>query len=164
MGMFVGQAGTFRLLGCGRCGGVWLRPDTERAVLSAVVKAALYLADRADESAAIEVDTSQAATCPLCRLPLVRSHHDPSGIDLDRCEEHGTWFDRGELQKVSKGAQALREEWKATLRQEEMRRLDEATAQQAALAEEGAARRMLRALGALLAPADHGGFEDKQDR
>jgi Zn-finger nucleic acid-binding protein len=162
--MFVGQAGTFRLLGCGRCGGVWLRPDAERAVLSTVVKAALYLADRADESAAVEVNTSQTATCPLCRLPLVRARHDPSGIDLDRCEEHGTWFDRGELQKVSKGAQALREGWKATLRQEEMRRLDEAASQQAALAEEGPARRLFRALGTLLAPADHGGFEDIQDR
>jgi len=159
--LFVGQAGTFRLLGCGRCGGVWLRRDSEREILARVVKAAIYLADKAAENAVEQVPLSGAPCCPVCRLPLVRHMNDSANVELDRCEEHGTWFDRGELQEVSGAMEAFRNNWRDQLRAEEMRQIDQAIAEQEAIAEEGAAKRLFRALGALLSgPTDHGGFED----
>ena len=131
--------------------------------MAAVVKAAIYLADKAAENAAEPVAQSGNGCCPLCRLPLIRERNDIADIELDRCEEHGTWFDCGELQHVSNAMQAFRENWQSRIREEELRQLDALLAEQQAVAEEGPAKRFFRALGALLEPStstDHGGFEE----
>ena len=71
-------------------------------VLSSMHADTLALADSAAASAMLALD--HAATdlpCPTCRAPMRRMHIPGSAVDVDRCDDHGTWFDRAELRQVA---------------------------------------------------------------
>ncbi len=38
--------------------------------------------------------------CPECRKLMNRKNFSGSGIVLDWCRDHGSWFDRGELHRI----------------------------------------------------------------
>ena len=43
--------------------------------------------------------TSEAMSCPVCRVPLVMSERQ--GVEIDYCPQcRGVWLDRGELDKI----------------------------------------------------------------
>jgi Zn-finger nucleic acid-binding protein len=91
---------------CGGCGGLW----ASRAVLERV------LADRESQAAllgpptaAVPADTGLAAApaaqgyvpCPDCARLMNRFNFARcSGVLVDVCRQHGTWFDRDELQRL----------------------------------------------------------------
>jgi Zn-finger nucleic acid-binding protein len=48
------------------------------------------------------VDTSpDGLPCVVCGNPMRREHLERAGFDLDICDDHGMWFDRGELPAVA---------------------------------------------------------------
>jgi Zn-finger nucleic acid-binding protein len=67
--------------------------------------------------------------CPVCgKLMLRKNFGNSSGIIVDVCSAHGTWFDRGELgmvfEFVASGALAAAE-LESAQRRDERRRLDD---------------------------------------
>lgn len=43
----------------------------------------------------------QILNCPQCRLPMKRQIYcGDSGIEVDRCPDHGMWLDDGELSQL----------------------------------------------------------------
>ena len=65
-------------------------------------------ADAAAAAAVHRPDTAAALTCPHCARPMLRRRVERAQVDLDDCPEHGTWFDRGELQTVARTVAAMR--------------------------------------------------------
>ncbi len=95
--------------GCASCGGLWLDNAGSQRVTSVLCSATLAAADAAAQAATHQPDTRIAdVPCPVCRRPMVRRHVDRARVDLDDCGEHGTWFDRGELQTVARSVAAAR--------------------------------------------------------
>jgi ribosomal protein S27AE len=84
-----------RRLACGTCGGVLV---TEAALMAAV-KSVLAHHD-APEQLPFEAATQPepARVCPRCAAQMTK--HALYGIQIDRCEAHGVWFDKDELQSV----------------------------------------------------------------
>jgi Zn-finger nucleic acid-binding protein len=84
------------LAGCGRCGGIWLDNASAGALVASPQRVFLDLADRSTRNT--ERNTyrrSTSPTCPTCGAVLTERKH--SGLTLDICEAHGTWFDPSEL-------------------------------------------------------------------
>lgn len=100
--MFVGRGSDMELHGCGCCGGVFLSNEDSRRLLEAYPIAAVELADRAERVARGAYDERAPARCPSCEAPMTRTFVDKANLDLDVCKEHGTWFDRGEMQRVAR--------------------------------------------------------------
>jgi hypothetical protein len=68
---------------------------------SAIPEDTLSLADSAARHAAATADTSAAIACPVCSSPLRRTPIVAARVDIDLCDQHGTWFDRGELRQIA---------------------------------------------------------------
>ena len=95
--------GPIAVLECERCLGLWLdvrsfeKICADREQQSAV----LGVASHAQTSAAHETNTIHYVPCPECsqlmnRLNFARC----SGVIVDVCKKHGTWFDRDELSRI----------------------------------------------------------------
>ena len=88
-------------IACAACGGVFV----EHASLARLVGSARP-SDGAQHArhAAHVPSTGKTAgyvRCPTCRQPMTPMNFGKrSGIVVDACREHGTWFDRGELGAV----------------------------------------------------------------
>jgi Zn-finger nucleic acid-binding protein len=95
-----GKARNVTLHACGHCGGVWVDPVCADRMLDAYEADALLLADRIAQCAAKHTDTShKRIPCAVCDAPMrVRHLH---GVDIDHCDDHGTWFDAHELRTVA---------------------------------------------------------------
>lgn len=94
-----------QLQGCRRCGGVWLDPQGLGTILRAMHTDALNAADRGAAQAAGFVDRAPVAACPECGAPMERLTMANGQVEVDRCREHGTWFDAGELRHVADAQQ-----------------------------------------------------------
>jgi Zn-finger nucleic acid-binding protein len=91
------KVGDVDLAGCGGCGGIWVDNASAKRLIASPQRVVLELAERASRNAkAQRPPRSATPTCPACPaiLDRVRSHQ----IELDICQEHGTWFDTYELQ------------------------------------------------------------------
>ncbi|MBX3187814.1 MAG: zf-TFIIB domain-containing protein [Labilithrix sp.] len=88
--------------GCTSCGGVWAGISAANRAASILDPAVRQLADAAAQNAASTTSRARSAqvrSCPDCRAPL--APRELAAVSLDVCREHGTWFDRGELQRVA---------------------------------------------------------------
>ena len=95
----------FSALECGRCAGLWLGDEVFRAV----AESARAAADLSPDLAALRAEaikrprTTQPAgpfyrPCPQCGTRMTRVNFSHlSAILLDRCSDHGVWFDAAEL-------------------------------------------------------------------
>ena len=88
---------------CQSCGGLWLDRTLLRQVaqLPGVAAALRAIA----EDAALRAPLGGFGgifnvACPSCGTLMERRKHRRTGIVIDLCAEHGTWFDRGELRGV----------------------------------------------------------------
>jgi Zn-finger nucleic acid-binding protein len=87
---------------CAACGGIWLDADTFHAVTADRERQSAVLAfapplDRAQNAA----ETVRYAPCPRCRGMMNRLNFARvSGVVVDTCRQHGTWFDRDELRRI----------------------------------------------------------------
>jgi Zn-finger nucleic acid-binding protein len=98
-----GRAGEVVLRGCGGCGGVWLDNESARHALNEPATGAIELAKRASGRASRHPDRVALVRCPTCRATLGRVAH-PTGLEIDVCPAHGTWFDGDELARVLEAA------------------------------------------------------------
>jgi len=96
------------MYGCGVCGGIWLDRAMSERLTRALDSDTLALADSASHHARKRVETSAPLTCPSCAGSLTRRTVANARVEVDACPDHGTWFDRDELQKVARGFAAAR--------------------------------------------------------
>lgn len=95
------NVGAVELLECAPCGGVWMfAADFERLLADQEAQAAV-IAWRAEAERPARPDPVRYAPCVRCgklmnRLNFARV----SGVIVDVCHDHGTWFDREELGRV----------------------------------------------------------------
>jgi Zn-finger nucleic acid-binding protein len=115
----IGRTGDFEAHGCGRCGGVWLdngalgllsgaKADSDAS--HRALKLARFLSSGAVTSADTEPDD---LPCPNCREAMLRTRMHDAWIDVDLCPEHGTWFDRGEVDSFARSlSQGPADDWR----------------------------------------------------
>ena len=87
-----------RLHECPRCGGLFVRREFLAEMLcSAEIGGGL----RASASRPPSVDEVRYIPCPMCHASMNRVNFGRvSGVIVDVCKMHGTWFDAGELTRV----------------------------------------------------------------
>ncbi len=83
-----------RKLSCSQCRGALV---TEAEVSRVLAELLLH-----DEPKPLELDkpteTAPLRTCPRCQQTMTK--HGLYGIQIDRCEAHGLWFDSEEMARV----------------------------------------------------------------
>ena len=98
----VGRAGPITAHGCGSCGGVWLdNAGTQRLVTGLSPQVVAGFSAHA-AAASSRVDTRENVACPVCRQPTLRKRIVEASVNIDICADHGTWFDRREIEAVHK--------------------------------------------------------------
>ncbi|MBI4954456.1 MAG: zf-TFIIB domain-containing protein [Myxococcales bacterium] len=97
-----GQAPTERAAACSACAGVWLDDTAATRLRDNLGPELIAFSARAGAYARVQADTSGfAGGCPWCGAPLARYRDHEAGVELDACRGHGTWFDRGEVERVA---------------------------------------------------------------
>lgn len=99
------KVGEHRLHECVACHGIWLTSQTVDAITSDANARALFAPN--DLSAAKQAVTAKSITafryrrCPHCATFMTRVNIAKiSGVIVDRCAEHGTYFDLDELHSL----------------------------------------------------------------
>lgn len=89
---------------CPQCEGIWMDAETLRQVCvnqekqSAVLGIPLHLP--ANDGVALEKQI-RYLRCPICGDMMNRVNFaNFSGVIVDVCRQHGTWFDRDELRRI----------------------------------------------------------------
>lgn len=90
------------VLECGKCAGLWLGKDVFQVLESDARSQAATLLDarkRPEPPARLTAQTGPAyRPCVVCGQLMHRQNYGrKSGVILDVCQEHGLWFDAGEL-------------------------------------------------------------------
>ena len=93
--LFTASVKDVELSACAGCGGIWVRNASARRVLADPEAIFAEMATRAGRNAHARATRAEERVCPEC--PAVLDKTRAHGIDLDVCEEHGTWFDAFEL-------------------------------------------------------------------
>lgn len=119
---------------CGKCFGLWLNTATfERICRDAERQAAVLAAGGPASSSAVPLSPVRYRRCPVCHELMHRANFAQcSGVVVDVCREHGTWFDMNELQRIVQfirrgGLDRARDRQRSALA-EERRRLESARA------------------------------------
>ncbi len=84
---------------CPRCGGTFVLRDVLADILHRAERGGPF----PDQSRATvtALDQVKYVPCPLCHSPMNRINFGKvSGVIVDVCRQHGTWFDGGELTRV----------------------------------------------------------------
>ena len=89
---------------CGSCRGIWVEWADEKAVLR--IRPQAFSIDelhrlRAKYKPLGKDDPVRMRRCAECgELMYRRNWGSHSGVIVDRCEKHGSWFEQGEIEKV----------------------------------------------------------------
>lgn len=128
--------GTLRHLSlheCAKCYGIWLDTVTFERICRDAEAQATVLGASLPRSLTGELAPVRYLRCPQCQELMNRVNFaHGSGVVVDVCRQHGTWFDRNELHRIvqfirSGGLEQARQRDKAEL-EEQRRRLREARA------------------------------------
>jgi len=98
-----GELGEFVLHECGKCFGLWVDKDTfERICRDAEQEAFSFGSpDPSAEPGTGALPKIRYVRCPHCRKFMNRVQFaECSGVVVDVCRDHGTWFDAHELQRI----------------------------------------------------------------
>ncbi len=118
---------------CGACGGVWVDAQSfqqicrSREQQAAYVGAGSPVAPPSLGSAAQHLESVHYLKCPACAQLMNRMNFARhSGVIVDVCKRHGTWFDRDELRQIVEfiragGIDAARDQERAELAIEQQR-------------------------------------------
>jgi Zn-finger nucleic acid-binding protein len=121
---------------CGRCGGVWVDAQSfqqicrSREEQAAYVGAGSPLPPPSLGAANRHHESVQYVKCPTCGQLMNRMNFARhSGVIVDVCKSHGTWFDRDELRQIIEfigagGLDAARDKERAQLELEKQRLKD----------------------------------------
>ena len=90
---------------CGKCNGMWVDVATLEAICTNSEKLAAIDTAAAPETKPVQfepdIDNIRYIPCPVCEKLMNRLNFGgSSGVIVDVCKAHGTWFDPGELQHV----------------------------------------------------------------
>ena len=88
---------------CARCSGIWLALDVFQKLCAEEERRTVFLGAELDarRTPAASVATVRYVPCPDCATLMNRVNFGKrSGIVLDACSRHGTWFDAEELRRV----------------------------------------------------------------
>jgi len=87
---------------CERCFGIWLDAATfERLCRDAEQQAAVLPGTGLGQPSENLIVTFRYRRCPVCHELMNRVNFSQcSGVVVDVCRGHGTWFDRDELQRI----------------------------------------------------------------
>ena len=88
---------------CGQCSGVWLTPDVFQKLCAEEERRSVFLGAelQARHTPAASVTTVRYVPCPDCGKLMNRVNFGKrSGVVVDACAHHGTWFDADELRRV----------------------------------------------------------------
>lgn len=124
----LGPTGSVKIHECGKCEGLWVDVATFETICTDHDQQAIVLggASGPPERAVLTLDEVRYLPCPGCRKLMNRVNFaGRSGVIIDACRGHGTWFDRDELQHIVEfirggGLDAARERDRAQL--EDLRR------------------------------------------
>src|SRR3989338_7484633 len=89
---------------CARCKGVWVKFVDEKALMQ--IKPEIFTVDELRRLQAIykplgKDDPVRLRACPICNeLMYRRNWGGHSGVVVDRCERHGTWYDEREVERI----------------------------------------------------------------
>ena len=89
---------------CGQCQGLWVKFVDEKSLLRIVPQ--VFTIDELRRLRKIYQplgtdDPVRLRACPACKeLMYRRNWGGHSGVIVDRCEQHGTWYDAGEVEKI----------------------------------------------------------------
>lgn len=89
---------------CERCKGVWVDVFEEKAILQ--MRPEVFTVDelrrlRKSYKPLGRLEKPRYVPCPICKqLMNRRNWGSHSGVCVDKCGDHGSWFDAGELEKV----------------------------------------------------------------
>ncbi|MEN9582045.1 MAG: Transcription factor zinc-finger [Pseudomonadota bacterium] len=104
VGLYVapGVGGHFQC--CGTCGGVLIDSRAEARIAERLQDGELHIL-----SALMQIQgaaTQAELRCPTCQAPMQRvlAHH----VAIDRCDKHGVWYDKGELESVTQAVRAMK--------------------------------------------------------
>jgi Zn-finger nucleic acid-binding protein len=89
----------FALDGCRKCGGAWLTIEASRRVFVLGDPTPTDLARMISDTSEERRFRDGLRACPECKALLAPRTvgEDAGALVVDVCEDHGTWFDRGEL-------------------------------------------------------------------
>jgi Zn-finger nucleic acid-binding protein len=119
----VSPAEDTRLHECPRCGGMFV----PRALLAEILCNAELGGGLRESAPRLGLDEVRYVPCPLCHSTMNRVNFGRvSGVIVDVCKMHGTWFDAGELTRVvafaaSGGLEKTRERERVDKRDERQR-------------------------------------------
>jgi len=89
---------------CDACGGLWLSPDASTQVATeAETRTLLAPFDLHGEADSPSTSAGKIVyrRCPICARMMNRSQYAAgSGVVLDQCKDHGSYYDRGELTRI----------------------------------------------------------------
>jgi len=88
---------------CERCSGAWLKPDVFQRLCAEEERRSVFLGAQLDARHAAHqpMPIVRYVRCPDCGTLMNRVNFGKrSGIVLDGCAQHGTWFDADELRRV----------------------------------------------------------------
>jgi Zn-finger nucleic acid-binding protein len=95
--------GNASLRECGRCDGMWVDVDSFEKIVEERDEQASVLgtASQVPKQTGAEPNKVRYVPCPECNQLMNRVNFAHcSGVIVDVCKGHGTWFDRDELQQI----------------------------------------------------------------
>jgi Zn-finger nucleic acid-binding protein len=124
------RIGKVELAECEKCDGLWLENSQFETVCADREQQAALLGTAVPISTTVPIKPVKYVKCPVCQTLMHRQNFSgASGVVIDVCKAHGTWFDAEELQRIiafirGGGLERAREKQKREL--EEARRSLEA--------------------------------------
>jgi Zn-finger nucleic acid-binding protein len=104
------EVGTSALQECQQCGGLWIGKETfEKICAHKEEQEAVHSTDLPGTFMAQRKSTTSRVyiPCPVCSSLMNRMNFAGcSGVIIDWCKAHGTWFDQKELQQIVQFIQA----------------------------------------------------------
>jgi Zn-finger nucleic acid-binding protein len=134
--MLLVTIGSTSVLECERCFGLWLNVASFEKICAdrEQQSAVLGFAAQAPTSAVHETSKVNYVPCPQCSQLMNRMNFARcSGVIVDICKKHGTWFDRDELSRIVEfihggGLEASRLREKEDIREDRRRLLEQQAA------------------------------------
>ncbi len=105
-GLGIAAIGSAILEECGACGGVWVDAQSFQMICQSREQQAAYVGAGSPVAPpslghAVEHESVQYVKCPACGQLMNRMNFARhSGVIVDVCKQHGTWFDRDELRRI----------------------------------------------------------------
>lgn len=97
-----GRIGALTAHVCPRCVGVWLTTDMTWKVADGLDETTLTeLREGAERARAAVDETPDELPCPCCDKAMRRQRLARAALDVDVCDAHGTWYDRGEIERIA---------------------------------------------------------------